>query len=1021
MLRGIVGWSLRRPRLVAALFVLLSIGSYAAARRLHIDLLPPITPRQLIVWTEAPGISPSQVEQLVTTPIERAIGGVAGVREMRSSSTQGLSTIDLDLAQDANAGLARQILAERLGGVTSLLPAGARAPQIAPLVVASGPILTVALTSERVNGMKLREAAQWFVKPRLIATPGVAQVSVYGGDVRRIEVRGRPGDLADSDLGLLDLVKAAERVTSVGGAGFLDTPGQRILVESHGQAGTAGQIAQGQIQVPGAAPVRIGDVSDVVEAPAPGVGDALLNGHAAVLLQVSSYPGTDRLEVTRAVQAALDAVAPQLRSQGIDLTRERQALAERIAAGVRGALLALGVSLALLTIVMWSVLRDLRAVLVSLVSLAVSVLLTAGALALAGVTLNAITLGGFALGLGLIIDDAVLDVEFVLAQLRRGSARPTSRPEEAILRASLEVRAPVFIGALLLIFALAPLLALTGFEAEVLRPLVIATLIAALVSMVVTASLTPALAVLLLKDSAAAPRQAMLGRLREATMSAAARLRPVSVALVVVGGAVALLVVLSLKTEVLPTFSAERLSVQIEAASSLSRAAAVDLMGRISRDIGALPDVTQVTTRVGRDPTEPVTGGLAHGRLEVLAGPAADLDRLAAGVRRVLAAYPGIQTSIQSRISPAPGEPATSYRLSIYGGDYEVMGRYAAQAAELLKRVPGARDVRVASGGVVPVMRADVDFSRLALYGLSAADVVDTVQAAFAGRRVATIYDGVTPVDVVVTAGSEGPQDPDAVGGLLLRSTSGVATPLSHVAWVSLEDTPSQLRHVAGQRMVSIYADPAPEQLEGFAKRARATLLAQAPAPAGVVLDFGSADGGTGDVRLRLATAMAAAVSGMLLLLLVAFRNPRTALVVMAAAALGLAGAAGPAAIVIHALNLGVIIGLIAVFGLSARGAILLLSRIERLVETQGAPWSFETILRAARERFIPSVLSNLLLILAIGPLALAGGPAGELLAAMAVTLLGGLLLGGILILIALPGFVFAAWRPPARPEPLMS
>ena len=1021
MLQSVVGWAVRRPWLVLGLFVLLSVASLGATSQLRLELLPKIAPRQLVVRTEAPGLPPAQVEQLVTTPVERAIAGVGGLGEMRSRSVQGLSAVELDLARGADPAQIRQAVAERLQGVGIQLPNGVPPPQIAPLADSGGPVLSAALTGN-LSGMALRELADWTIKPRLVALPGVAQVTVYGGDVRRIEVRGRPGDLADSDLGLLALVRAAERVTSIAGAGFLDTPQQRILVEPHGQAITADQVAQGQIEVPGAAPVRIGDVSDVVEAPAPGAGDALRNGRRAVLLQVSPHPGADPVAVASEARRLLESLAPRLKAQGVELTFAPDSAAERIGATRDRALLAGGAALILLAVALVAALRDARATLVSLFSLLVSLLLTLGVLGLLGAPLNAVTLGGLALGLGVIIDDAVLDVEFALAELRAGSSRPTSG-RDAFLRAGREVRGPVFVGALLLIFALAPLLALTGVVGDVLRPVVLPVLVASAVSLAVTASLTPALGSLLMRDARPAPRQPILARLRSGALAAARRCAPLAVAVVAGGAILALLVLLTLPADAVPSFAAGFLRVRLVADPSLSRAAAVEMMGRINRDIQSLPGLAGVETRLGRDPSDPVAAGLGEARMDIFPAAGASVSRLEDGVRRKLAAYPGLQTTVQSRISAAPDAASAlpTYSLGILGSDYEQMDRYAARAAAVLRRVPGAQGVRVTPSAHAPVLRADVDFSRLALYGLSSADVVDTVETAFAGRRVATVYAGQTPVDVVVTAASDGPKDPAALDSLLLRSTSGIATPLSRVATIALEDTPSELRHVNGRRMIGLEASPPSSDLAVFSRRARAALEAEAAPPAGITVDYAAADQALGDLRMRLAVGIGGAAAAMLLLLLIAFRNPRTALVVMAAAALGTAGAALAALVALHALNLGVIIGLIAVFGLSTRAAILLLSRIERIVAVDGQPWSFDTVLRAAGDRFTASLLSNLLLILAIAPLALVGGPGGELLTAMAVTLIGGLFLGGALCWIVLPGFIERAWRPLPKRDPMLA
>lgn len=1016
MLTALASFAVRH-RVAVILFVLLILSASPwALAGLRFELLPQVAPHEITVRTEAPGLSPRQVEERVTTIVEQALLGAPGAAMARSISTQGLSTISINLREGVEAQAERQAVLERLQGLQARLPPGVAPPQMTPLVAPDGPLLIEALVAQRSDPMRAREIAEFTIRPHLLAVPGVADVAVYGGASRRIEVRGRPGDLADSDLSLLDLVRAAETVTSVGGAGFVDTPAQRVLVDARGQAATTEQIAAGQIQTPTAAPVRIGDVADVVVGATPPLGDALVDGAPAVLLEVRAAPGADTLRVARSVEAALAAADQALAPQGLRLRPISTPLEDRLRAAAGRDLLAALLAGAAIALVLWIVLRDLRSIAVSFASLLVSGIVTLDVLSLAGVTVNAVTFAGLAVVAGLVIDDAVLDIEFILARLRRPS-RDAATHEDAIQRAAAEIRAPVFAGAALAVIAVTPLLLISGAAGAALRPLVVAIVVGTGASLVVTAVFTPALASLVVRHAPAPHESRVLDRLRAGALSGASALRGASTIIVVAALALVVALGIALPLEPLPNFKTAELRLDLQAAPSLSHAAAKDLFARLSRDIGALPDVARTAAEIGRDPTDVRAAGLGAARMIVVPRPGASDRSLERAVRRALANFPGLQAALQSRVTTvaARAAAAPSYSVEVSGPDYGQISAYAGQVRDVLAATPGARGVRSDVESSTPALRADVEFPKLALYGLSAADVVEMMQTAFAGRPVATLYEGPVPIPVTVTAGFETSADPESVGDLLLRSTAGVATPLARVARIWLDDAPTELVHVGGRRSVAVYADPEPRALGRFASEVGKAIRARAPAPAGVSLAFPDAGRGVARPRLRLAAAGAVALLAMLSVLTFGFRNPRTALVAFAGAGLALAGAMAAAALVIRVIDLGVLVGLAAVFGLAARTTILLIANLERRLAPEGAVLSFETVLAAVRERFAAALLSSTLLILAVAPLALAGGPAAELLTSMVVVLVGGLLVGGVLLVLVLPGFVARLWRPHAR------
>ena len=350
MLAGAVRWSLERPRLIAWACLWLLICGALWIRDMPFDLLPEIAPAETAIHTEAPGLVAGQVETLVTRPIETPLIGAAGIASVHSESVQGLSVVTVRFARDADPYRVRASIAERLVGLAGVLPAGVSAPRLAPLTPRGADILEVGFTSSRLDAMALRDLVQWTVRPRLLAAAGVARVAVYGGQVRRIEVRARPADLSDSDLGFLDILNATRRATGVAGAGFIDTDAQRVLIEPRGQALTKEDVGAGQIQVSGSAPVRIDDVADVVDAAAPASGDALIMGKPGVLVDVDRQFGANTLETTHAVERAMDALRPALAAQGVDIVANLDRPATFTTAALRGVAGDLAIGAALVAI-----------------------------------------------------------------------------------------------------------------------------------------------------------------------------------------------------------------------------------------------------------------------------------------------------------------------------------------------------------------------------------------------------------------------------------------------------------------------------------------------------------------------------------------------------------------------------------------------------------------------------------------------------------------------------------------------
>jgi Cu/Ag efflux pump CusA len=874
--------------------------------------------------------------------------------------------------------------------------------------------------------MDLRDLIQWTVRPRLLAAAGVARVTIYGGDVRRIEVRARPADLSDSDLGFLDILNAARRATSVAGAGFIDTPSQRVLIDPRGQAHTKEEVGAGQIQTAGSAPVRIDDVADVSETAAPALGDALIDGKPGVLLTIDRQFDANTVAATRAAEHALDVVRPLLAAQSVKVWADLDRPASFIDEAVRGVLTDLLIGAALVIVATILFMRDIRAALIALIGVPLTLLASAMVIKTLGWTLNAMTIGGLVVALGVVIDDAVVDVENIVADLRDAETRHASRAA-AIFMASFEVRGPVVYGTLALILSLAPLLALKGPEGALLAPLACSIIVAASASLLIAGAVAPAMALLFLKHVKAAAEPRGLGRAKAMQAAwlrrAGARTWPLLLAVAAIIG-VAIAGCFFLRSEFLPAIRDDHLVIETKAPTAISPSAVHDMGARAAADLRAVRHVASVSERIGRDQTGDDDGAdLQRGVFDVALTPGLDRStqaRLAETVRRRLDLTPGLDPVVRSGFDGAQQIDGSTapFAIGVFGPDLDADEATAVRLAALLRTVPGSGEVRAPSVERAPSVRVDLNFPKLALFGLSAADVLDTIQAAFAGETVARIYEGPRIVDLAVSAQSELRRDPESVGDLLLRSTSGISAPLKSVANVYLSDSPAVIGHENGLRREQVEANPRPGAIAAFTAAARATIARQLRLPPQVVLEFESTDT-VAYARRDLEIAYGLAIIAVFGLLTIAF-DSRTAILALSSMLFSLVGAVIAVALTGGLFSLGAMVGLITLFGLSLRSAILLISRAEDLALDGEAPWSMATVARAAGERAVPIAMTSLLVILSVAPLAIHWGAAGrEILGPMAIVIIGGQITAALANLLVMPILVFVVWRPdPNRRRP---
>jgi CzcA family heavy metal efflux pump len=1005
---------------VAAGAAALAIYGLWAAAHAKLDVLPEFAPPRVEIQTEAPGLAPEQVEALVTVPIETSLGGIADLATLRSQSLAGLSVVTADFDEEADAFRARQAAAEAIAEVAARLPAGVHAPALAPLTSATMDVLKIGLTSDTRTAIELRAFADEVLRPRLHSVPGVARVNVFGGDVRQLQVRAEAARLAARGLTLGELADAVRAAIEVRGLGFLDTPNQRILVDAPAD-GTSAEALRAAVVSAGAggAPIRIGDVAEVVEGPAPRFGDALIQGRPGVLLTLSAAYGANTLEVTHALESALAELAPTLEREAIRLHAPLHRPASFIESALDNLLHALLLGGALVAAVLVLLLESPRAALVSLAAIPLSLLTAVAVLTRLGFALDTMVIGGLAIAIGEVVDDAVIDVASVLRALRaRAEAAPTALIA-TVLGASLEVRRAVVYATLGVALVFLPILRLGGIGGRFFAPLAIAYLLAIFASLGVALTVTPALCLLAFGRRAPPPGVPPLQRRAkthyERWLRAAHVRAPRLAGLALALGAVALATGLALGGELLPRFREGHLVAQLAAVPGTS----IDEMRRIgagvSRALLALPEVASVEQQIGRAEQGEDTWGTQRSELhiELRRGSGVDEERAERRVRAVLAETPGTESEVMTFLGDRLGESLTGETaavvIGVAGDDLDALERFSDRIAEAAAAVPGAVDVSPGERSTSPHLAIALHADALARYGLRAGDVLAQVGAALGGLTVGQVPRAARAIDVVVRLTGPARGDPLALRTLLVRSASGAVVPLAVLADAEIRDGRDVVAHEAGRRRQTVTCNVQGRDVASFAADLRARVAALPPPP-GVQISFGGTEAARVASRRALATQAALGGVGILALFAVVAGNRRNLGLVVADVSLGLVG--GVAAVSIAAwlrgvppvLSLGSLVGFVASFGITSRNAILMVTEFRTAVEGRGAAWNLDTAVAAASERLIPILATALVTGLGLVPLVLsAQRPGGEIDGPMATVILGGLATSTLLNLFALP------------------
>lgn len=1015
MLNRIVHFSLRFRGIVIALALALAgYGIYAFAKADY-DVFPEFAPPQVVVQVEAPGLSPEQVETLVTQPVENAINGVEGIESLRSRAIQGLSVTTVTFRPNRDIYRARQSIAERLVNVASQLPQGVAPPAMTPLTSSTSVILVAGITSDKRSLMELRTLADWTIKPRLLSVAGVSKVSIFGGEVKEFQIQVQPDRLIAYDLALDDVIAAARRATGVRGAGFIENDNQRIALRSEGQSLTAAQLAQSVVRQSHGALVTLGDLGRVVEAPQPPVGAAAFRGKEGVMFVISSQFGSSTIEVTKGVEQALEDLRPSLDAQEVQLNAGAFRPADFIGTATHNVKISLAIGAVLVVLVLALFLFNLRVAAISCTAIPLSLMAAIIVLEKLGYTLNTMTLGGLAIAIGEVVDDAVIDVENVLRRLRENRHLENPVPIlRVVLNASIEVRSAVVYATFAVVLVFVPILTMSGLAGRLFAPLGLAYILSILASLVVALTVTPALCLVFLGSQHFNQDDPPLVRwLKERYVRLLRRVESNAKTVMVVAGICTLLGMAALPFFAggfIPELQEGHFIIHMSAVPGTSLKQSLALGRQVTAGLLKLPAVKTVAQQIGRAELADDTLGPHESELNVTLNPLADGDAESAqgDIRKVLAKYTGaafaMNTFLTERVEETLSGFSAAVVINVFGRDLDALDATAREIARALDGVPGATDVKVESPAGTPQLVARLKPEELARYGLDTVTALEAISTAYEGAPVGQIYDGNRVFDISVILDADHRKDISQIAALPLRSSGGTHVALGEVAAIYQTAGRYVVLHQGARRVQTITCNVGGRDVGSFVAEAQRRIRAGVKLPAGTYLEFGGTAAGESQARRDLMVHSLLAALGIILLLSIIMRNGRNLTLVLLNLPFALVG--GVLAVFASGglLSIGALVGFVTLFGITLRNSIMLISHYEHLIDIEGQTWGPETALRGAAERVTPILMTAIVTGLGLLPLAIASGsPGREVEGPMAIVILGGLVTSTALNLLVLP------------------
>lgn len=1034
MIQSIIKWSIQNRIIILAVAVVFCFLGVYTSTKMPIDVFPDLTAPTVTVMTEAHGMAPSEVETQITFPLEASINGAPGVRRVRSSSAAGFSIIWVEFQWGTDMYLARQIVTEKIAIVEGELPPQTSRPILAPASSIMGEIMFVSLSSEKDKDtgkdihdiLALHTLADTEIRKRLLSVAGVSQVVPTGGGEKQYQVILSPTKLRAYDISVEKVTHALSSSNENISAGFINERGLEYIVTGIGRLRTLDDINKTVVDKVNGVPIYISDVAQVDIGEGPKRGEGSSQAKPAVILSIQKQPGVNTLQVTQEVDKVLDEISAKFRDVKINKYLFRQA--DFIEVSIHNVLHALRDGGILVIVIVFFFLGNIRATLITLTAIPLSLLAAVLTLRAFGATINTMTLGGMAIAIGMLVDDAIIDVENVFRRLRENSKLPAEKRQRAfqiIFNASVEVRTSIVFATIVIALVFLPLFFLSGVEGRLLQPLGVAYLVSLLASLVVAISVVPALCYLLLPKSKAVlkglePRVAQfLKKIYEKMLN------PIlNQPWIVTACALALFVGVLVSSQFmghsfLPEFNEGALTVNITTPPGTSLPESNALANLVEETILTHPEVKYTARRTGRAELDEHSLGVESSEIEVsLEMKKRSKEEFLKALRNDLSKIPGVSIIIGQPISHRIDHMLSGSRaniaVKIFGDDLYKLRTLAEIARREMDTVEGVVDLFVEPQVDIPILKVRFNREALARHGIHVEEVAHTLEAAFQGRTVSRILEGKSSFDLVVKIADEKTTwDSESIGMLIVDTPSGAKIPLKEVAYINKDVGPNAINREQVQKRTVVMCNVAGRDVISVVDDIKKLLNPIVQKEKGYSIEYGGQFESATEASRLLTILGIAVVLTIGFLLHLAFGSVRDTLFVMLNLPLALIGGVAGVFVSGGVLSVASLIGFITVFGIATRNGIMLISHIRHLQEEEGVSNFRDAVLRGAKERLVPILMTALAAGLALVPLALGGGkPGNEIQTPMAIVILFGLLSSTLLNMIVVPT-LYLRWGKP--------
>lgn len=1016
MLNKILSISLQNRLLILLGAVVLSVTGLYIVRNINVDVFPDLTAPTVTILTEAHGMETEEVEKLVTYQLETALNGSPNVRRIRSSSASGISIVWVEFDWGTDIYKARQIVNERIPMVQEKLPYGVGTPTMAPISSIMGEVMLLGITSDSLSPMELRTLADWEIAPRIKSIGGIANVIVIGGDYKQYQVLANPEKLKFYNIGIDELYEKVQEANVNASGGVLNQYSNQYIIKGNGRAYTVVQLQEAVLKQVNNQTIKIKDVAEVKIGSADKIGDGSLNASPAVILTISKQPDVNTLQLTEQLDEVIGDLQTTLPT-GVQVNNHIFRQANFIETSISNLQTTLLEGAFFVAIVLFIFLMNWRTTVISLLAIPISLLVTVIILQLLGYTLNTMSLGGMAIAIGALVDDAIIDVENVFKRLRENIRHPKELRLpilEVVKQASIEIRSSIIIATFIVIVSFIPLFFLSGMEGRLLRPLGIAFITSVLTSLLVAVTLTPVLCSYLLKNEIVLQKQSdgtrverFLQKIYKSILTKALQFPKTIIGVTVGVFIVSLLLFTQLGRSFLPEFNEGSLVISVVGVPSMSLEESNKTGELVEKLLLEMPEVDVVTRRTGRAELDEHAQGVNASEIDVpFILEHKTKEAFFEEVREKLSVVPGVNVTlgqpIAHRIDHMLSGTRANIAIKIFGSDLSELFVIGKDIENNIKEINGIVDVSVEQQIEVPQIRITPKIQMLSAYGITVADMMEQVDIAFAGEKAGEIHEGQQYFDLVVRYQIDARNEIENLGNALISLPNGSQVYLSQIAEIKSVSSPNTVSRENVKRKIVVSANVQGTDLKSAVQKIQASINQNVKIPDGYRVEYGGQFENEANASSLLLITAVLALLVIFLLLYFEFQNVKLAFIVLINLPLALIGGILAVYYTSGIVSIASTIGFISLFGIATRNGILLVSRYEDL-QKENLPNS-ELILKGALDRLNPILMTAFTTGLALIPLALKGGEAGnEIQSPMAIVILGGLLSATILNLIVIP------------------